>query len=161
MRLMQANVPLSSDTFERLPLFQGLSAEQMNMLRSLFVPFDCYAGTVLFEQGELADHLYMLISGEAVIRYKPEDGEALTIAHIRSGGVVGWSAAIGRRKYTSGALCTEYTRTLRIRAADLQVLRQRYPEVSSMILERLARIVAQRSSTHPQVVALLNNGLHD
>lgn len=152
---------MSTDAFEQLSLFRGLSAEQLNALRPLFVPYDCHAGTVLFEQGEPADNLYLVISGEAIIRYKPEDGDPLTIARIRSGGVVGWSAAIGRRKYTSAAFCTEYTRMLRIRAADLQALRQRCPEVSSLILERLASIVAQRNSTHPQVVALLNNGLRN
>jgi len=150
---------MSIDSFEQLSLFQGLSPHQLEVLRPLFVQYDCYSGTVIFEQDDPADYLYLIVEGEAIIHYKPEDGEAITIAHVRSGGVVGWSAAFGRRKYTSGAICTEYSQMFRIRAADLNSLRQRHPEIGSFLFERLANLVAQRGNTHPQVVALLNKSM--
>jgi CRP/FNR family transcriptional regulator, cyclic AMP receptor protein len=151
--------PISFDSFEQLSLFQGLKPKQLEILYPLFVPYECYSGTIIFEQGDPADYLYLIVDGEAIIHYKPEDGEAITITRVRSGGVVGWSAAIGRRKYTSGASCAEYTKMLRIRATDLNTLRQQDPEIGSFLFDRLANLVAQRGSAHPQVMALLNNNM--
>jgi CRP-like cAMP-binding protein len=91
---------MSSETFQELSFFQGLTPAQLDILLSLFVETNCHAGTVLFDQDEPAVFLYLVISGEVSIRYKPDDGEAITIARVRPGGIVGWSSAIGRRMPT-------------------------------------------------------------
>lgn len=148
--------------FEHLPLFQGISGEQLEQLRLLFVPGDYYAGTVLFEQGDPALYFYLVLIGEVAIRYKPEDGQPILITRIRTGGVVGWSAVIGRRRYTSAAVCTEDARLLRIRGSDLQAFCEREPEIGRLLVDRLAQVVAQRSEiTYPQIMALLENGIRN
>ena len=150
---------MSIDSFEQLPLFHGLTPLQLEVLRPLFTFYECCNGTVLFKQNDPVDYLYLMTEGEAIIHYKPEDGEAIIITHVRSGGVVGWSAVIGRHIYTSGAICTEHSRMFRIRSIDLTSLIQNYPEIGSFLFERLANLVAQRGNTHPQVVALLNKSI--
>lgn len=153
---------MTGDVFNELPLFLGLSPEQLDALRAQFVEIDCYAGTVVFEQGEPADYLYLVKSGEVVIVYIPEDGGKIPIAHLHAGEVVGWSAAIGRKKYTSAAVCAENSRMLRVRGSDLQVLVEQQPELGELLLERMAELVAQRQpSAHLQVVTLLENGLRN
>lgn len=153
---------MPEDLVDQLPLFKGLNEAQLALLRPLFLPYDCHAGTVIFEQGEPAIFLYLVVSGEVAIRYKPEDGQDITIARVREGGLVGWSAVIGRRQYTSAAVCTQYTQLLRMRGADLQSLRDRNPETGLVVLERLADVIAERlNSTHSQVMALLENGLRN
>jgi CRP-like cAMP-binding protein len=76
--------------------------------------------------------------------------------------MIGWSAVIGRRSYTSAAICNEYTKLLRVRGADLQTLSKQHPETGNLFVDRLAEVVAQRlKSSHPQVQALLENGLRN
>jgi CRP-like cAMP-binding protein len=151
---------MPNDVFNQLPLFQGLSPEQMDILRPLFVAYDCHAGTVLFDQNEPALYLYLVASGEATIRYKPDDGQDITIARVRAGGIVGWSAVIGRRLYTSAAVCTQYSQLLRVRGSDLQALCDQHSEIGLLILDRLADAIGERlNNTHPQVRAILENGL--
>jgi CRP-like cAMP-binding protein len=151
------------DEFPQLPLFRDLTPAQLDLIRPLFVACDCHPGTVLFEQGEPAIFLYLIISGEVTIRYQPEDDhENITVTHVRDGGMVGWSAVIGRRFYTSAALCSQYTRFLRVRGSDLQVMCEQHPEPGLCILDRLANMVAERvHGGHPQIVALLGIGLHN
>jgi len=104
--------------------------------------------------------MYLVISGEIAINYKPEDGSSITMARVGPGGVVGWSAALGNRLYTSSAVCTVYTQMLRVRGADLRNLCQQYPETGILILDRLATVIAERlRNTHEQVIALLKQGL--
>jgi len=115
---------------------------------------------MLFEQGEPAENLYVVISGEIVVQFKPDDGPAILVARVQNGGVVGWSAALGSRAYTSGAMTTADTQTLRVRGFDLRMLCMHEPELGEVILDRLAEIIAERlRSTHAQVLALLELGL--
>lgn len=148
--------------FSQLSLFQGMSSAQLELLRPLFVDYECYQGTVLFEQGEPAEYLYLIVSGEAEIQYKPEDGPPITVARVRPGGLVGWSSLIGRRFYTSAVVCAQDSHLLRVRGADLQKLCQEHPETGVLLLERLANVVAERlRNTHPEVLSLLENGLRN
>jgi len=153
---------MSSDALEQFPLFDGFSEDQIALLRPLFVPSDCHAGTVLFEQGDLAVYFYLMVSGEVAIHYKPEDDQDIVVARIKTGGMVGWSAVIGRRSYTSAAICTEYTELLRVRGSDLQKLCTQHPDTGNQFVDRMADVVAQRlESSHPQVLQLLENGLRN
>lgn len=150
------------DCFERMPIFNDLSPDQLQALRPLFIPYDGAPGTILFEQGDPAVFLYLVVEGEVTIRYKPEDGPAITVARIHPGGVVGWSAALGNRAYTSAAVCTDLTYLLRIRGKDLRYLCEVSPDTGILILERLASVIAERlSNTHEQVMALLKQGMRN
>lgn len=148
------------ETFNHLPLFQGLSNEQLALLRPLFEPCNFCAETALFEQGDLAEYIYLVVDGEIAIQYKPEDGPVITLSRVRPGGVVGWSAALGNRLYTSGAYTTVATQTLRLRGDTLRALCNEQPDTGLLILERLASIISERlRNTRDQVMALLAEGL--
>jgi CRP-like cAMP-binding protein len=151
---------MPSDVFTQLPFFQGLSAEQLALLRPLFTPCDYQAGETIFEQGDRAEYLYILVIGKVSIEFKPHDGPVLTIAHLKPGGVFGWSAALGSHAYTSGATSAQYTQLLRVRGTDLSGLCERNQTLSEIILNRLADVIAERiRSAHPQVIAMLESGL--
>lgn len=151
---------MSVDVFTQSALFQGLTATQQALLKPLFVPVDYYSDSTIFVQGSPADHLYLVIMGEVVVNFKPEDGPVITVAKVQPGDIVGWSAALGRRTYTSSASCTTYTQLLRVRGEDLRNLCELHPETGIVILERLASVIAQRlHSTHEVVIQLLEIGL--
>ncbi len=153
---------MAFDALKQFPLFDGFSEEQMTLLRPLFIPNEYHTGTVIFEQGDPAIYFYLMISGEVAINYKPEDDEDIVITRIKPGGMIGWSAVIGRRSYTSAAICTEYTELLRVRGSDLQELCSQHPETGNQFVDRMADVVAQRlDSNHPQVLQLLENGLRN
>ena len=153
---------MEADIFANLFLFEGLSAAQRDMLRPLFEPCDCYAGTVLFEQGDPAEHLYAVVTGEVVVSFKPDDAPMLTVARVQPGSIVGWSAVLGSRCYTSSAECTQYSQLLRVRGDNLRRLCIRHPETGVQILDRLAAVIAERlHSTHDMVLSLLQLGLNN
>lgn len=144
----------------QIPLFKGFSEEEHALLEALLIPYECSEGTVLFEQDDRAEYLYLLMVGEVAIYFKPYDGPKILVCHIRPGGVVGWSAATGRRTYTSAAVCKCEAQMLRMRGADLQRLIKQHPATGSLLLERMAATIAQRvPGAHDQVVAMLENGL--
>ena len=100
---------MAANTFHDLFLFRDLVPKQLEVILPLFIPCEFPADTILFEQGDPADNLFAVVGGEVVVNFKPDDGPTITVARVQPGSIVGWSAALGSRRYTSSAVCTSYT----------------------------------------------------
>jgi len=151
---------MADDPLPNLFLFRGLLPDQLKLLCPLFIPCEFMADTLLFEQGDPAENLFAIVNGEVVVNFKPDDGPIITVARVQPGSIVGWSAALGSRRYTSSAFCTTYTQLLRVRGDDLRRLCLQHPETGTVFLDRLATVIAERlHSTHDLVLSLLQLGL--
>jgi len=152
---------MNLEKYTHLAFFTGLCTAEIQLLAPFFAPQTWVAGTVVFEQGDYAEYLYLVVSGELTIRYKPDDGPMMNLTRIQPGGIFGWSAAMGNPAYTSGAVCTLDSEVLRIRGADLRMLCEQYPELGKVILNRLSAIIAERQRIHQdRVNSMLANGMH-
>jgi CRP-like cAMP-binding protein len=139
-------------------LFQSLTAAQLERLAGLFTPAGYQAGDLIFRQGDPADRVYVLESGEVELRHNAEDGGSLTIAVIRPQGILGWSAALGRTRYTSFAICTEAASVLRVKGSDLRGLVTSEPDLGRLLLGRMALVVAGRDDgSHLHLARLIRN----
>ena len=147
-------------TYEHINFFKDLSPEQHRLIESLFLYQEDGAGTVLFEQGEVTDCLFIVLGGEVEIVYKPEDGPALVVTRVPSNNIVGWSAALGNPNYTSSAVCSTNCAFLYVSSEDLRNLCAQHPDLCPIILDRLAVMIAKRlRNTHQHVIDLLREGL--
>lgn len=145
-------------TLETIPLFKDVDELILRLLEPLFEPFECSTGTVIFEQGDPAHFLYLILDGIIEVLYKPYDGPALTITNLVPGSIVGWSAAVGNATYTSGAICKEDCQAIRMSGRDLHKLCAKEPEAGRIILNLLAESVSPRwHDAHSQIQTLLNN----
>lgn len=145
---------------ERVPAFEDLDKEYMDLLKPLFEPFSCRAGTMILHQGAPADYLYLVLQGAVEISFKPHDGAPMTIAHVEKGGWFGWSAVVGSEKYTSSAMAIEELKTIRIHGDELRKLCVEQPEAGKMVLERLADNVSSRwKDAHEKVRSILAQGM--
>jgi CRP-like cAMP-binding protein len=143
---------------ESVPLFQGIDDRVLQLLEPLFEPYSCLAETVIFEQGEPAHYLYLLLQGSVEILYKPYDGPLLTVTNLAQGGIIGWSAVVGNSAYTSGAVCREDCQAIRMSSRDLHKLCAKEPEAGRVILNLLAESVSPRwQDAQSQIQVLLNN----
>lgn len=139
-----------------IPLFQGLTTEQTAMLVALFERYTCPAETVVFEQGDPATHLYLILKGNVSIMYKPYDGEQLILTRLKDGDVFGWSAVVGTNKYTSGVVSNSNLEAIRLHREHLLALMKNNPETSKIIIDRLALNVSPRwDNAHKQIEPLI------
>ena len=149
-------------TLESVPLFKDVDKNTLQLLEPLFEPYSCAAGTVIFEQGQMAHYLYLLLDGSVEIHYKPYDGPPLTVTNLEQGAIFGWSAAIGNAAYTSGATCREDCQAIRISSRDLHRLCAKEPEAGRIILGLLADSVSPRwDDAQNQIQGLLNTTVSD
>jgi len=147
-------------TLDEISLFDGLREDTRRLVEQHFEPFSCPAGAVIFEQGDPATFLYLILEGSITVRYKPYDGPAIDLNNIPAGGAFGWSAVIGGPQYTSGAVAREALQTIRIRGADLRALVAKNPKAGEELLDRLAEIVSNRwKDARKQVRAILEQAV--
>lgn len=146
--------------YANLAIFNGLQANQVRALAPFLQEVMLSAGETIFEQGEPACCLYILLAGEVAVRYKPYDGPPLTVARILAGEVFGWSAALGRKVYTSNAEAVCDGLAYRILADSLKRLCDCDPEAGGVFLERLADSIAERlRNTNSTILELLSQGV--
>jgi CRP-like cAMP-binding protein len=151
---------MNLEKYSHLAFFTGLQPADIQLLAPYFAPQTWVAGTVIFEQADYAEYLYLLVSGEVTIRYKPHDGPLMTVTRVQPGGIFGWSAAMNNPAYTSGAVCSLDSEVLRIRGTDLRTICDKHPDLGTIILDRLAGVIAERKhSQQATVTSILANGM--
>ena len=147
---------------KRAAIFEDLNEKMINLLTPLFEVFSCQPGTVIFQQGDRAEYLYLVIDGKVDMSFKPYDGNPMTISHIDKGEPFGWSAVVGSNTYTSTAMAIEGVKAYRIHGSDLLRFCREHPEAGKDILERLADGVSSRwKDAHKQVQSILFQGINE
>lgn len=145
---------------DQLQFFSDLTIAQKEMLFPLFTPCHFTAGDVIFEQGDQAEHLYLVVKGEVAVRFKPEDGPPIIVARVQPEGMVGWSAALGRDIYTSSVDCLDDCTMLKVNRNHLRELCKLDSATCTVVLDRLAIVIAERlRNTHEQIFNLLKIGI--
>jgi CRP/FNR family cyclic AMP-dependent transcriptional regulator len=151
---------MNLEKYSHLAFFTGMRTTDVQLLAPYFAPQTWVAGTVIFEQYDYAEYLYLVVSGEVSIHFKPHDGPMMTVTRVQPGGIFGWSAAMNNPAYTSGAVCSLDSEVLRIRGIDLRMLCEKHPELGKIILDRLAGVIAERKqSQQEQVSSILASGM--
>ena len=130
--------------YESLAFFSDLDRADLEVLSPCFDSAMYVAGTTIFEQGDKADRLHLVASGEVSIRYKPDDGPVMTVTRVQPGSVFGWSAAAGNARYTSSAVCSLDSEILSVEGDDLRRLFEQNPRIGNVLNERLSLVVADR-----------------
>ena len=150
------------ETLVNIPFLKDLPQQQFDLLAPLFKPFIAPSKTAIFEQGDQAEHLYLISSGTVSIQYKPYDGPKITLTHLHAGDVFGWSSVVGGEIYTSSAVSEDSVEAIRIRGIELQELCKEHYIAGCMILEKLAEVVSPRwKNAKDQVRDMLQNRLYD
>jgi CRP/FNR family transcriptional regulator, cyclic AMP receptor protein len=148
------------DKLIKTSLFYDLTDDQLDSLARLAVPCNFAKDEMLFEQNQYAEFLYIVLSGEISIRFKPHDGDEIPVARVTELGICGWSSVLGRAIYTSAAVCSQPCETLRFRGRELLKLCESFPDTGIIIMERLAAVIAERlSNTNEQIMLLLSQNL--
>ena len=142
--------------FQHLKVFRGLSEIQIVNLNAVLKLHRFLDQEIIFNQGDPAWYLYILLDGEVSIRFKPYDGNALTIAKIIPGGVFGWSAALGREQYTSVAISSLESSVFSISKLNLHKICMLENETGIIFLENLTSVIAARlNQNHSQILKIL------
>lgn len=147
-------------SFHKLDIFSGMSTSSIDCIIPLLEACSFSGKETIYEQNQEAAYFYILVSGEVVVKHKPYDGDAITIARVCPEDVIGWSAALGRPKYSSSAYAEVPCELVRIDVAAMRDFCKNNPQLGKSLLEKFAQGIAYRlKSTYDEVLALLFHGM--
>jgi CRP-like cAMP-binding protein len=132
---------MSEQSLSRLAIFSGFSNDQNKLVNSYSIRCRYPKNDVIFEQGEPAESLYILIKGEVGVEFKPYDGPKIIVSYIRPGGVFGWSSALGRSNYTSSAIALKACETICISHHNLLKIFEKDPHTGGILIIRLSGLM--------------------
>jgi CRP-like cAMP-binding protein len=122
----------------RIPVFAGLSDDDLDAVAAVSVARRLDAGTVVFREGDRGDTCYVVRSGTArAIREHP-DGRSITLAHFNPGDIFGELAMFDDEPRSATVDTIEPTEVIAIPSRDVQRLMREYPEIAVKLSTALA-----------------------
>lgn len=143
-------------------LFAGLSARQLESIAALCREETYPAHATVFQEGEPAKLMYILVQGSVALRVqlKGRPDTTRVTGVTQPGAAFGWSALVEPRQYTASAVTVEETHVVVLDGTSFLATLREHPEVGFVVMHNLAKVVASRlRSAYEQFTSLLQPGL--
>ena len=136
------------EVLQGVSLLRGLNPEQVAKVQALSNLREHTAGEVLFKEGQKADLLRFLISGEVDLRFDlpmRETSKATTVTTIKPGKSMGFSALVEPHRYALSGYCTSDRCTLvEVLGKELRKVMDEDAGIGYVIMDNLARVISKR-----------------
>jgi CRP-like cAMP-binding protein len=141
-----------------LPLFAGLSNEELARLCALSIVESYPAGTTIFREGDPPGDLYVVLDGRVTLCTRiPGQSEACYLS-LRTSELLGWSALL-RKPRVATARVVSPARVLRFDASELICLCETDTRVGYAILRSaFAELTDRLQSTRLQLLDMFGQG---
>ena len=132
-------IPALEPYLKRIPLFAGLSPEDLGKIAARLQPLSLPKGAALFREGDDPDAMYLLVSGQAR-RLRTVNGVESVVAFLGRGDVAGETGLLTGIPRTSTVKLDATSEILKLPRKDFEEILRDHPT----ILLHLSRILAQR-----------------
>lgn len=120
-----------------VPLFRGLSAQDLSALARIARQEEAKKGQVLFSKSSRGDILYVVVKGAVKIFAKSTTGKTKTFAYLESKDFFGEMALLGAGVRSAAAMALEPSVLLTIHRRDFEALIKRRPQLSLTLMHAL------------------------
>ena len=131
---------MSENLLGRIPLFADLPAEELDRLMSALDVVNLKSGDILFREGDLGEHLYVMVKGALEINMASDTDNELILNILKEGEYLGEMSLImpgGRR--TAGARARGDVVLLSMSRQQFQDLLHRHPELANAMVKVLSQ----------------------
>jgi len=135
---------ISPEVLRRYPYFADVSEESLKQLAMIAEEKAIPANTVVFNEGDPAEYLSVILQGEVNIQYRLGTGELRTVDTLVAGDLLGWSALIEPYRYTAIATTTKPTQLARLDGPRLRKLCEDDPLLGYKLTTQIAKLLAHR-----------------
>ena len=127
-----------------LELFEGLPAEAISTLYECTEVKNFAPNETIFKGGDRSDEIYFVRKGNVKIVLSLSDGKQFHLLTIGTGGVFGELAFIDKVTRSADAISVDHTSLFVLSRDKFNQVTAVHPEVSGMVFERLALLIANR-----------------
>jgi CRP/FNR family cyclic AMP-dependent transcriptional regulator len=124
----------TDERLARIPLFEGLSKEQLSQVSSLMTPLDLKAGKVLARQGEIGREFLILLEGQVEVA---RDGKIIAVRG--PGDFIGEIALLDNRPRTATVTARTDVVVEVLNRGEFASLLAEAPQLSAQVMATMAR----------------------
>ncbi|MGB9689452.1 Crp/Fnr family transcriptional regulator [Thermogutta sp.] len=135
---------VSPEMLRRYPYFAKISEESLKEIAMMAEERSYPAGLQLFNEGDPADYLNIIVEGEVQIQYQLGNAEKRTVDTLVAGDILVWSALIEPYRTTAIGTTSKPTKVIAIKAKPLRELCDRDPMVGYQLTREIAKLLAHR-----------------
>lgn len=131
---------MSVNLLAQIPFFTDLPMDELDRLMSELEVVNLKSEEILFREGDVGEHLYIVVSGELEIVMGPETGDVLVLNTLHEGEYIGEMSLIqpgGLR--TAGARARGDVVLLSMSRTQFKDLLQRHPELAKSMVSVLSQ----------------------
>ena len=123
----------------RIPLFERMTYEEQDELRSMMSRTTLRRGETLFNEGEDGDRLYILVSGKVKLGHTSPDGRENLLAVLGPGEIVGELTLFDPGPRSTTATAVAPTELLNLEHGQLMSFIETHPALAKDMLRALAQ----------------------
>jgi CRP-like cAMP-binding protein len=135
---------MATTTLEAHEVFRFLRPDQVRTLSETAEEVSVAAGALVYQKGQAARHLYVIIEGQAALRLPVRKGVSVLVDQLGAGAMFGSCVCMDLATYTLSAQCTEDSRLLKIDAMLLKKLMDDDLRMGYAIQTQISKIYFQR-----------------
>ncbi len=145
LRRRAENLPRVDElALNALDFTQGLDEEELALLRSRLVARSFRPGETICVEGDAADRLWLLTKGSVSVRMALPGGEAVRVASLAMGTVVGEMALLGTGRRSASVAADDDVSCWELEEAAFRALLDEHPRIASKVLANIAKEMARR-----------------
>jgi sulfate permease, SulP family len=145
LRRHAEHLPLVGElALSALDFTQGLDEEELALLQSRLVARTFQPGETLCIEGEEADRLWLLTKGSVSVRMALPGGDAVRVASLAMGTVVGEMALLGTGRRSASVMADDDVQCWELADKEFRALLDEHPRIASKVLANIAREMARR-----------------
>jgi CRP/FNR family transcriptional regulator, cyclic AMP receptor protein len=135
---------ISPEILRRYTYFAGIGEEGLKQIAMFAEEKSIPADTRIFNEGDPASHMLIIVKGEVNIEFLLGNGELRVVDTVVGGDLLGWSALIEPYKMTANGTATKNTDLVRIDAVKLRQLCEKDPALGYRLITQIAKLLAHR-----------------
>jgi CRP/FNR family cyclic AMP-dependent transcriptional regulator len=144
---------LTAEMLQEIPFLSEMQPEHLKEIAEIANLRELPAGAIVFREGDLANYLYLVMSGNVSLEFCAAGAGCKQILTLGPGELLGWSALFNQSRYTARARIVQPTRLLEIEVSHLTEMCHRDYQFGYELMRRTALALARRlSATRMQLV---------
>lgn len=147
-------MPLLMQTLKQVELFQGLTEPQLERLSALCQTQIWSRGDIIFKQGDAANTLYIIASGQVEIAVHNAQGDLTPEVYLGSGQIIGEMGLVDAGTRSASAIAAEdNTHIYSILADDLNRLCNDDTALGYRLMRHIAQDLSFKLRHHDTTIA--------
>lgn len=130
---------LDEELVKKVPLFSDLTDQEIKLVAASGSRRKFPAKNVIFQEGDLGEHLLIILFGKVKILLSGKDGQEFILAILGRGEFFGEMAILESAPRSASVITVEPSEFFLLGRKDLKALLKKYPTIGMKLLEHLSQ----------------------